>query len=231
MSHKPTILIIDDEPAMRRLLNLTLAPHGYSLIEAVHGNEGLALAASHVPDLVILDLGLPDLSGEKVLERLREWYRKPIIILSARDSEESIVAALDKGADDYLTKPFNHGELLARIRVALRHYEQPASEPIFQTGDLRIDFTKRVVTLRDEVIRLTSTEYDLLRLFAMHPDKVLTHSQILKEIWGPKSTEHVHYLRVYIGHLRQKIEEDTSQPRILITEPGVGYRLKTDRSE
>ena len=223
-NHTKKVLVIDDELQIRRFLKVALEPHGYSLIEASSGSEGLVGATTHRPDLIILDLGLPDIAGLEVLARLREWNDKPIIILSVRDDEASIVAALDGGADDYLTKPFSIGELLARMRLASRKTPS-ASEPTVTVGDLIVDIAKRSVTKKGQEIKLTVTEFSLLSVLIRHCGKVLTHSQILKSIWGPNSAEHVQYIRVYIGHLRQKIEDDPSQPRYIVTEPGVGYRF------
>lgn len=221
---KKQILVIDDELQIRRFLKTALEPHGYAVIDAETGNAGIVAATSHRPDLIILDLGLPDISGLDVLRRLREWYDRPIIILSVRDDEGSIVSALDGGADDYLTKPFSIGELLARMRVATRK-STSASEPVIKIGDLQIDVASHIVSRAGQEIKLTSTEFSLLAVLARNVGKVLTHSQILKAIWGPNSSEHVQYIRVYVGHLRQKVEVDPSHPKLILTEPGVGYRL------
>lgn len=220
-----TILVIDDETQIRRFLKIALQPHSFTVIEAETGHAGLVAATSRRPDLVILDLGLPDMRGMEVLQRLREWYDRPVIILSVRDDEESIVAALDNGADDYLTKPFGIAELLARMRLATRR-SPAASEPVIDVGDLKIDIAARKVTRSGVDLRLTATEFSLLAVLVRHLGKVMTHAQILKAIWGPNSSEHVQYIRVYIGHLRQKIEADPTQPRLIITEPGVGYRFQ-----
>jgi two-component system KDP operon response regulator KdpE len=225
---KPNALVIDDELQIRRLLRVCLEGNGYRVLEAATGQEGITQAAQHPPDIVLLDLGLPDLDGVTVLKRLREWSRVPVIVLSVRDREEDKVAALDNGADDYVTKPFGTAELLARLRVAQRHVLPAADSPVFRAGDLEVDLTARVVKLRGHEVKLTATEYSLLRLFVQHAGKVLTHRQILKEVWGPGYVEQTHYLRVYIAHLREKLETDASQPRLIITEPGVGYRLMTD---
>lgn len=222
---KSQVLIIDDEIQIRRFLKVALEPHGFEVKEAESGNAGLVHATSERPDLIILDLGLPDISGFDVLKRLREWYERPIIILSVRDDEGSIVNALDGGADDYLAKPFGVGELLARMRVALRKTTGGKAEPIYKSGGLEVDIAQHRVTLNEVEVKLTSTEFSLLKLFLQNAGKVLTHSQILKAIWGPNATEHVQYIRVYIGHLRQKIESDPTQPKLIITEPGVGYRF------
>lgn len=224
-----TVLVVDDEPQIRRFLKVALEPHGYATVEAATGSEGLAQAAMRRPEVVILDLGLPDIDGAEVLKRLREWYDKAIVILSVREDEGSIVAALDAGADDYLTKPFNLAELLARIRTAQRHHGVTTSEPVFRAGPLTVDLATRKVSLSDQEIRLTVTEYDVLRVFIRHAGRVLTHAQILKEVWGPNASEHVQYLRVYVGHLRHKIEVDPSQPQFIVTEPGVGYRFQVPR--
>ncbi len=225
---KLTALVIDDEPQIRRLLTITLEAHGYRVITANNGQEGLVLAAQHRPDVIVLDLGLPDLNGLEVLRRLREWTQVPVIILTVQDAEADKIAALDNGADDYVTKPFNTGELLARLRSALRHADKArAEDPVFHTGDLVVDLVARRVTRKGQAIKLTATEYALLRLFIQHAGKVLTHRQILREVWGQGHEEHTHYLRVYMTHLREKLEANPSTPKLLITEPGVGYRLVT----
>jgi two-component system KDP operon response regulator KdpE len=219
------ILIIDDETQMRRLLRVALDAHGFDLEEASSGREGLEKVAVFKPDLVVLDMGLPDLEGIEIVRRVREWSPVPIIILSVRDQEHEKVAALDSGADDYVTKPFGMGELLARIRTALRHAASSDDEPILSFGDLVIDLAYRQVSIRGEDVRLTPTEYELLKNLALHRGKVLTQRQLLRTVWGPGYEQEVHYLRVYIGQLRHKIEDDPSRPGHLITEPGVGYRL------
>lgn len=226
-SAKPvaTVLVIDDEPQIRRLLRVTLEADGYRVIEAATGHEGLLHAAQRRPDLVLLDLGLPDLDGGAVLGRLREWSRIPVIILSVRDQEEEKVAALDAGADDYVTKPFNSGELLARLRAALRHAQPQAGEAVHRIGDVEIDLSRRLVHRRSVEIRLTPIEYSLLRLLVVHAGKVLTHRQLLTEVWGTHATGQTHYLRVHIAHLREKLEPDPSAPRHILTEPAIGYRL------
>ncbi len=222
---KPNVLIIDDELQIRRLLRVCLEGSGYRVLEAATGQEGLTQAAQYSPDVVLLDLGLPDMDGVTVLKRLREWSRVPVVVLSVRDREEDKVAALDNGADDYVTKPFGTAELLARLRVAQRHGLPPTESPIFRTGDLEVDLTARVVKLKGQEVKLTPTEYSLLRLFVQHAGKVLTHRQILKEVWGPNYLDQTHYLRVYIAHLREKLETDSKRPRLITTEPGVGYRF------
>jgi len=221
------ILVIDDEPQIRRFLKVALEPHDYKVEEASSGQEGIALAASNRPDIIILDLGLPDKEGQTILKELREWYQKPIIILSVRDDEENVVKALDSGANDYLRKPFILNELLARLRLCQRLTQPQASEPILQFGNLKIDFPAHVVSLAGSEVKLTATEFDLLKLLALNAGKVLTHKQILAEVWGPKASENTQYLRVYVGHLRQKLEKDPNQPELIITEPGVGYRFVT----
>jgi two-component system KDP operon response regulator KdpE len=219
------ILVIDDERAIRRYLRTSLAGHGHEVWEAATGQEGLDLVLERRPDLIVLDLGLPDLDGVEVTRRLREWSATPIIILSVREREEDKVAALDAGADDYLTKPFGISELMARIRVAMRHTAQPSSEPVFEVGDLRIDLGRREVTRDGVRLSLTPTEYDLLRVLAQNLGKVLTHTQLLRQVWGAAYEEEAHLLRVNISNLRRKIEPNPDQPRFILTEPGVGYRM------
>lgn len=220
-------LVIDDEPQIRRLLTISLEAGGYRVITANSGQEGLVLAAQHRPEVILLDLGLPDLSGLEVLKRLREWTQTPVLILTVQDAEADKIAALDAGADDYVTKPFNTGELLARLRAARRHADQGrAEEPVFQSGDLVVDLVARCVTRKGHPVKLTATEYALLRLFIQHAGKVLTHRQILREVWGPTHETHTHYLRVYLAHLREKLEKNPAAPTLLITESGVGYRLR-----
>jgi two-component system KDP operon response regulator KdpE len=221
----PAVLVIDDEVQIRRLLRLTLEANGYRVLEAATGQEGLVEAAQRRPEIVVLDLGLPDLDGVKVLERLREWSKVPVLVLSVRDREEDKIAALDQGADDYVTKPFNTGELLARLRVALRHSQAGADTTVFRSGPLEVDLTARVVTVKGREVKLTATEYSLLRLFVQHAGRVLTHRQILREVWGPNAVEQTHYLRVYLAHLREKLELNPARPEHFITEPGIGYRL------
>jgi two-component system KDP operon response regulator KdpE len=222
---KPNALVIDDEIQIRRLLRVCLEGNGYRVQEAATGQEGITQAAQHPPDIVLLDLGLPDMDGVTVLKRLREWSRVPVVVLTVREREEDKVAALDNGADDYVTKPFGTAELLARLRVAQRHAAPTAESPIFRTGELEVDLTARVVKLKGREVKLTATEYSLLRLFVQHAGKVLTHRQILKEVWGPNYVEQTHYLRVYIAHLREKLESEPSKPRLITTESGIGYRL------
>jgi two-component system, OmpR family, KDP operon response regulator KdpE len=225
---KPAALIIDDELQIRRLLRVNLEANGYRVLEAATGQEGITEAAQWRPEVVILDLGLPDMDGVTVLKRLREWSRVPVIVLSVRDREEDKVAALDNGADDYVIKPFSTAELLARLRVAQRHAQPGAQVSHFRTGQLEVDLAARVVKFKGNEVRLTATEYALLRLFIQHAGKVLTHRHILREVWGPNAVEQTHYLRVYIAHLREKLETEPSKPRLILTEPGVGYRLLED---
>lgn len=218
-------LVIDDEPQIRRLLRVTLEANGYRVFDAATGQEGIVQAAQCRPEVVLLDLGLPDMDGVAVLKRLREWSQVPVLVLSVRDRENDKIAALDNGADDYVTKPFNTGELLARLRVAMRR-AQPASDmAVFRSRHLEVDLTARVVTVKGKEVKLTATEYGLLRLFVQHAGKVLTHRQILREVWGPNYTEQTHYLRVYMAHLREKLEANPARPELFITESGVGYRL------
>jgi two-component system KDP operon response regulator KdpE len=218
-------LIIDDEVQIRRLLRVVLESENYQVREAKTGQEGLTEIAHRRPDIILLDLGLPDMDGIAVLKRLREWSETPVLVLTVRDDEQEKVAALDGGAEDYVTKPFSTPELLARLRAAQRK-TRPAEEiSVFKRGDLVVDLTSHVVTRAGHEIKLTATEYALLRLFARHPGRVLTHRYILREIWGPKSEEHRQYLRVYVTHLRQKIESDPANPSLVITEPGIGYRF------
>ncbi|TAN40339.1 MAG: response regulator [Nitrospirae bacterium] len=224
------ILLIEDEPQMRRFLRITLQGHGYRLIEAVAGEEGLTQAATRNPDVVLLDLGLPDIDGLEVTRRLREWTQIPVIVISAREQEEDKIRALDAGADDYLTKPFGAGELLARIRVALRHTatQHGGEESVFVLDNLKVDLVKRQVLLDDREIHLTPIEYRLLTMLIRHAGKVMTHSQIMKEVWGPAYVSQSHYLRIYMGQLRHKLETDPARPRFFINEPGIGYRLRVD---
>ena len=228
----PVILLIEDEPQMRRFLRSAFAAGEFQLMEAPTMREGLAQAAGRHPDVILLDLGLPDGDGIEFTRRLREWSATPVIVISARGQEKDKVAALDAGADDYLTKPFGVDELLARIRVALRHQAMLPSqpEPVVTVGPVRIDFGARSVTREGEPVRLTPTEYRLLTVLARHAGKMLTHQQLLREVWGPGAQTQSHYLRVYINQLRQKLERDPSRPALILTEPGVGYRLRTQET-
>lgn len=229
MADGAKILVIDDEPQIRRYLRVSLEAHGFGIVEAASGQEGLRLAALEKPDLIVLDLGLPDMDGQSVIARLREWSALPVVVLSVRADEADKIAALDAGADDYVTKPFGTGELLARIRAALRHtVGASAGTPVFTTGDLKVDLEKRQVFLKGEPVRLSPKEYDLLKLLVQHAGKVLTHQFILREVWGPAHESDVQYLRVFARQLRQKIEADPAQPQLLLTEPGVGYRLMVE---
>jgi two-component system KDP operon response regulator KdpE len=221
----PVALIIDDEPQIRRLLRVTLEASGYRVCEAATGQEGLAQAAQCRAEVILLDLGLPDLEGVEVLKRLREWSRVPVLILSVRDREDDKVAALDAGADDYVTKPFNSAELLARVRAALRHAQPQGVEALFHDGNLEVDLARRIVRKSGEEVKLTPIEYALLRLLVTHAGKVLTHRQLLTEVWGAKAIDQTHYLRVHFAHLREKLEDNPSAPQRIITEPAVGYRL------
>lgn len=218
-------LIIDDEPQIRRLLRVMLEANGYRVFDAVTGQDGLVQTAQRKPDVVLLDLGLPDLDGAAVLKRIREWSQVPVIILSVRDQEEEKVAALDAGADDYVTKPFNSAELLARLRAALRHHQPKGADAIFRSGSLEVDLARRLVLKKGAEIKLTPIEYSLLRLLVTHAGKVLTHRQLLTEVWGEKAAGQSHYLRVHFAHLREKLEDNPSAPQLIITEPSVGYRL------
>lgn len=224
--NKAEILIIDDEPQIRKLLQINLESNDYKIIQASNGKEGLTLAASHPPDLILLDIGLPDKSGHDVLKELREWYNKPIIILSVQNSETDIISALDNGATDYLTKPFRTGELLARIRSAIRRNQSLINETAITCGDLEIDLTARLAKRNNETLKLTSTEYNLLVLFAKNEGRVLTHQFILRQIWGVGRQTETQYLRVFVGTLRKKIEENPNNPQHIITESGVGYRFQ-----
>jgi two-component system, OmpR family, KDP operon response regulator KdpE len=219
------VLIVDDELSIRRFLRISLETNRYRVYEAETGAEALVKAAQVRPEVIILDMNLPDMEGAEVLRRLREWTSAPVIILSVRDADRDKVAALDAGADDYLTKPFSTDELLARLRVARRHAQPVPTEPILTFGDVQIDLARRVVTRNGEPVKLTPTEYALLRLLVQHAGRVLTHRQILKEVWGPQYVDETHYLRVYFAQLRQKLEANPALPRLIVTEPGVGYRL------
>lgn len=225
MTDPATILIIDDEIPIRRLLEITLFASGFRIFTAATGKEGLLMAATEAPSLILLDLGLPDIEGTELLTRFREWYSGPILILSVRNSESDIVRALDLGANDYLTKPFRTGELLARIRAAIRSQSVISETPILETGGLTIDFSSHTVRRGDHAIRLTATEYSLLTLLARNEGRVLTHQVILKEVWGMGYVEQTQYLRVFIAQLRKKIEVNPAQPVLINTESGIGYRF------
>ena len=225
MNLSDTILIIDDEVQIRRLLEITLSSNGYKVSEAASGKDGLVLAATNNPALIILDLGLPDMDGVEILKKLREWYLRPIIILSVRNSEEDIIQALDNGANDYLTKPFRTGELLARIRVAVRQTQNISDKPVLEFGSLSIDLANYTVRKNNKIVKLTSTEFSLLALLAKNEGRVLTHQFILKEVWGMGYIDQTQYLRVFIAQLRKKVEDDPTRPRLLNTESGIGYRF------
>jgi len=227
---RPLVLVVEDEAQMTRFLRATLPAQGYRIVEATTGEQGLMEATTRAPDLILLDLGLPDLDGVEVTRRLREWTATPVIVLSARGQENDKIEALDAGADDYLTKPFATGELLARMRVALRNAARgaAAAEPVFEVGELRVDLGARRVFVAEREVRLTRTEYRLLAMLVRYAGKVVTHRQLLKEVWGPGSVDQSHYVRVYMGQLRHKLEADPARPRYLVTETGVGYRLRID---
>jgi two-component system KDP operon response regulator KdpE len=225
MSKAIDILVIDDEPQIRKLLDITLQSNGYHVKEAINAREGLVMSANHPPDMILLDLGLPDESGHVVLEKLREWYAKPIIILSVQSNEEDIVKALDAGANDYLVKPFRTGELLARIRSLLRHTSYETENPVMTIDDIQIDLSLRTVKKNNELIKLTATEYNLLALLIKNEGKVLTHQFLLRSVWGPSYIDQSQYLRVFIAQLRKKIEDDVNKPLHIITESGIGYRF------
>jgi len=225
MTNKQCVLIIDDESQIRKLLKITLWSAGYQIVEAATGKEGYQIAAMHPPEIILLDLGLPDIDGKEILKQLRVWFTSPIIILSVRDSEEEIIAALDSGANDYLVKPFKTGELLARIRSSLRLNNLSEQNFIIQSYDLVIDLDARIVRKNNEYVKFTATEYALLSLLARNGNKVLTHPFILKEVWGPSFVDQAQYLRVFVGQIRKKIEDDPNHPKILITEPAIGYRF------
>lgn len=224
--NKPEVLVIDDERQIRKLLQISLESNDYKVIQAATGKEGLILAASHPPDLILLDINLPDKSGHEILNALREWYNKPVIILSVQNNENDIVSALDSGADDYLSKPFRTAELLARIRSAIRRSQNKTAETIINCGNLQIDLTSRIAKRNGEILKFTSTEYNLLALLAKNEGKVLTHQYILKEIWGVGYQTETQYLRVFVAQLRKKIEENPNNPQHIITESGVGYRFQ-----
>jgi two-component system KDP operon response regulator KdpE len=228
MTTAPKILAIDDEIQIRRLLQLTLEPNGYQLKFAETGSDGIIMAGSERPDLIILDLGLPDMDGLTVLKRIREWTTIPILILSVHSAEGDIIGCLDAGADDYLVKPFRTGELLARVRTALRHRPRNQEKELFTTHNLTVDLSTRIVKKGSEVVKLTATEYSLLALFVRNSGRVLTHNFILEQVWGPTFSEEAQYTRVYVGQLRKKIEDDPANPKILVTESGIGYRLNVE---
>ena len=221
------ILVVDDEKQIRRMLRAALEGYGYDIAEAASGHEGLSQTSIFHPDVIILDLGLPDIDGIEVIERLREWTQVPVIVLSVREHEDDKIKALDVGADDYVTKPFSMGELLARLRAALRRTAGSEDKPVLTFGELSIDIAHRNVSVRGEEVKLTPTEYEVLKYLAQQAGRVVTHRQLLKAVWGSNYQEHSQYLRVYIGQLRRKLEVDPSQPAYIITEPGVGYRLVT----
>lgn len=224
--NKPNVLIIDDEPQIRKLLEINLSTQGYQTRQAATGKEGLMLAANHIPDVILLDLGLPDISGHEVLRQLREWYPKAIVVLSVEKGEEDIIRALDNGANDYLSKPFRVGELMARLRSAIRNNDSGEAQPVIMAGELEIDLAGRVVKNQGEVLKLTTTEYNLLALLARNAGRVLTHQFLLKEVWGVGYQTETQYLRVFVAQLRKKIEQDANHPRHLITVSGVGYRFE-----
>lgn len=222
------VLIVDDEAAIRRFLHAALTAHNFQVFEATNGQQAIDGVIAHRPDIIILDLGLPDTDGIAVTKRLREWSKIPIIILSVREHEQDKVAALDAGADDYLTKPFGISELLARIRAAMRRVSSESATPVFDCGELKVDLSRRIVTVRDGEVQLTPTEYDLLRVLVSNAGKVLTHHQLLREVWGVGYENETHMLRVNVSNLRRKIESDPTRPRYVLTEPGVGYRLRSE---
>jgi two-component system KDP operon response regulator KdpE len=227
MSNSFSILVVDDEVQIRKLLDISLVANGYKVVFAENGKEGIAQAASYQPDLILLDLGLPDQDGQEVLMKLRQWYNNPVVILTVKSAEDEIVKALDNGANDYLTKPFRTQELLARIRTALRSKSSATNESVQSFGNIVLDFASRIVKVNDEVIKFTATEYNLLTLLIKNEGRVLTHQYILKEIWGPSYSEQTQYLRVFVAQLRKKIEEDPNRPKFILTESGVGYRFNT----
>jgi two-component system KDP operon response regulator KdpE len=231
LSDRTTALIVDDEKQIRRLLRIILEEENYRVLESDGGRQALSDIALRKPDVVVLDLGLPDLPGLAVLQRLREWSQVPVLILSIRDGPEDKIAALDAGADDYVTKPFEAGELMARLRAIQRRARSRVDEPYFRAGSLAIDFTAHSVTVNGQDVKLTATEYALLKILAQHAGKVVTHNQLLREVWGPNSEEHSQYLRVYMTHLRKKLEPANSREKLLRTESGIGYRLVPPRTE
>ncbi len=228
------VLIVDDEPQIRRFLKASLAAHDYEVVEADSGKSAIKLCTTEMPDVVVLDLGLPDMDGLEVISELRGWSQVPIIVLSIRSDESDKVDALDRGANDYVTKPFGMAELMARMRATLRLAGAGSGDgghdPVISAGPVEIDMSKRQVSVNGSPVRLSRKEYDLLRILASHPDKVISHQQILQEVWGPAYVEETQYLRVYIGHLRQKLEDDAAEPKLIITEPGVGYRFQVEQS-
>ena len=228
MDSKQTILVVEDEPEIRRFLRSSLGAEGYRVVESPNGQRAAIDAGMHKPDLAIVDLGLPDFDGIEVIRRIREWSPMPIIVLSARIQERSKISALDTGADDYITKPFGVGELLARVRVALRHSVRPQAGKILAFGNVKLDFEKRQAQRDGSEIHFTAIEFRLLACLAKHLGMVVTHRQLLQEVWGPSHVEHTHYLRVYMKQLREKVEPDPVRPRYLLTETGVGYRLVSD---
>jgi two-component system, OmpR family, KDP operon response regulator KdpE len=228
---QPSVLVIEDDPPLQKFLRLTLSSHGYGVIEAASGESGLRHAANDQPDLIILDLGLPDLDGVEVTRRIREWTAIPILVVSARGKDQDKVVALDAGADDYLTKPFSVSELMARVRVAMRHAaaaNKDTGDPVYVMGDLSVDLSRHQVTIGGEPVHLTRNEFRLLSVLAKNAGRVMTHRQLLREVWGPGSADQSHYLRVYMNQLRQKIEADPTRPKYLLTEIGVGYRLAAE---
>jgi two-component system KDP operon response regulator KdpE len=229
--NKPRVLVVDDDPAIRRLLQVALESREYVVFESTTGEDAVSDTATHKPDVVILDLGLPDIDGVEVVRLLRQWTQVPIIILSVRGSEESKIKALVAGADDYVTKPFGMGELIARLQAALRRAARPRNEPIFTSGTLRVDLARRIVTVDGHEVQLTRHEYDLLRVLVLNADKVLTQGQLLREVWGSEYGQESHMLHVNISNLRSKVEPEPNHPRLIVTEPGVGYRLKQENTQ
>ena len=224
------ILIVDDEPQIRRFLRASLSAHDYQVVEAEDGKSAVKSCTVELPDLVVLDLGLPDVDGLDVISQIREWSQVPIVVLSIRSDESDKVDALDRGANDFVTKPFGMAELMARMPAILRHSgnSDQSGDPVIKAGNVEIDLSKRLVTVNGSPVRLSRKEYDLMRILVSHPDKVVSHQQILTEVWGPGYVEETQYLRVYIGHVRQKLEENAAEPKLFLTEPGVGYRFQTD---